>query len=133
LRTKEKTVDQPLSRTPTYPEQLSQIKQGIRTLAVSQPQTIQAFTALHRATMTSGALAPKTKELMALAIGIATHCDGCIAFHTQDALKAGATEAEITETLAVAVLMGGGPALMYATHALEAMQQFHETDTGPSS
>ena len=87
-------MQQPLSRTPTYPEQLSQIKQGIRTLAARQPQTIQAFTALHRVTMTPGALDPKTKELIALAIGIATHCDGCIAFHTHDALKAGATEAE---------------------------------------
>jgi AhpD family alkylhydroperoxidase len=126
-------MEQPLSRTPTYPEQLGQIKQGIRILAARQPQTMQAFTALHRATMTPGALNPKTKELIALAIGVATHCDDCLVFHTHDALKASATEAEIMETLGVAVLMGGGPSLMYATHVLEAMQQFQEPEAGRSS
>lgn len=117
-----------LPRTLSYPEQLSQIKRGLRRLGASQPETIQAFTALHRATMSPGALDPKTKELIALAVGVAAHCDGCIAFHTHDALKAGATEAEIMETLGVAVLMGGGPALMYATHVLEAVQQFQEAE-----
>jgi AhpD family alkylhydroperoxidase len=89
---------------------------------------MQAFTALHRATTSPGALDAKTKELIALAVGVAVHCDGCIAFHTHDALKAGATEAEIMETLGVAVLMGGGPALMYATHVLEAVQQFQAAE-----
>jgi 4-carboxymuconolactone decarboxylase len=32
------------------------------------------------------------------------------------------------ETLGVAVLMGGGPALMYATHVLEAVQQFQAAE-----
>jgi AhpD family alkylhydroperoxidase len=121
-------MEQALPRTLSYPEQLSQIKRGLRRLAASQPETMQAFTALHRATTSPGALDPKTKELIALAVGVAAHCDGCIAFHTHDALKAGATEAEIMETLGVAVLMGGGPALMYATHVVEAVQQFQEAE-----
>jgi AhpD family alkylhydroperoxidase len=102
-------MEQALPRTLSYPEQLSQIKRGLRRLAASQPETMQAFTALHRATTGPGALDPKTKELIALAVGVAAHCDGCIAFHTHDALKAGATEAEIMETLGVAVLMGVAP------------------------
>jgi len=43
-----------------------------------------------------------------------------------DAIKAGATDEEILETIGVSVLMGGGPALMYATHAYEAMKEFRE-------
>ena len=41
-----------------------------------------------------------------------------------DALKAGATRQEIVETLGVVMLMGGGPAAVYAGEALEALEQF---------
>jgi AhpD family alkylhydroperoxidase len=117
-------MEQALPSTLSYPAYLTQLKRGIRTLAASQAETMQAFTALHRAATQPGALDTKTKELIALAIGVATRCDGCVAFHTHDALRAGATEAEIMETLGVAVLMGGGPSVMYATHVIEAMQEF---------
>jgi AhpD family alkylhydroperoxidase len=120
----EKTMEHALPNTPSSPAQLTQLKRGIRMLAASQAETMQAFTTLHRTAMRPGALNAKTKELIALAIGVAARCDGCIAFHTHDALRAGATEAEIMETLGVAVLMGGGPSVMYATHVIEAMQEF---------
>lgn len=38
------------------------------------------------------------KELMALAIRIAVHCEGCVTYHMHDALGAGATPQEIAET-----------------------------------
>ena len=38
----------------------------------------------------SGAIDTKTKELIALGIAVAVRCDGCIAFHVNDALEAGA-------------------------------------------
>ena len=43
----------------------------------------------------------KTKELMALAIGIAVHCDGCVAYHTKMAHQHGATREEVPETVAL--------------------------------
>ncbi len=107
-----------------YPEQLAHIKKFMGTLAKGQPATMKAFSALHGAAAGDGALDSKTKELIALAIGVAARCDGCIAYHTYDALNAGATEAEILDALGVAVLMGGGPSVMYATHVVEAMEQF---------
>jgi AhpD family alkylhydroperoxidase len=55
---------------------------------------------------------------------IAARCDGCIAYHVHDALKAGATRKEIVETIGVAVLMGGGPATVYGAEAFEALNQF---------
>jgi AhpD family alkylhydroperoxidase len=70
----------------------------------------------------------KIKELIALGIGIAVRCDGCIAYHVHDALRAGATHQEIVETIGVAVLMGGGPAAMYGSEALEALEQFEATE-----
>jgi AhpD family alkylhydroperoxidase len=55
-------------------------------------------------------LSAKTKELVALAISIVVHCEGCIAYYVHDAVEAGATRQELLETISVALLMGGGPA-----------------------
>lgn len=113
-----------LPTTMTYPDQLAKIQRNMVKLAEAQPQTMQGFNALHRVGSEAGALDQKTKELIALAIAVASRCDGCIAFHTNDALNAGASEAEITDALGVAILMGGGPSLMYATHVVEAIADF---------
>ena len=88
------------------------------------PGVMTGFSRLHEAGMQAGALTEKQKELIALGIGIAARCDGCIAFHTHEALAQGATSEEIEETIGVAITMGGGPALMYAAHALEALEQY---------
>lgn len=89
------------------------------------PDTLSAFGALSRAAQTPGALDGKTKELIALAISVATRCDACIAYHARGALRAGAAREEIAEMLAVAIQMGGGPSLNYAAQALSAFDQFH--------
>jgi AhpD family alkylhydroperoxidase len=68
------------------------------------------------------ALDKKTKELIAVALSIARDCEWCIACHVKFALEAGATEEEILEAAWVAVLMGGGPALMHAGLVLEALK-----------
>ena len=80
---------------------------------------MSGFGELHKNAMSPGILTTMEKELIALGIAIAVRCDGCIAFHVHDALNAGADRREITETIAVAVLMGGGPALMYGAEALD--------------
>ncbi|WNH07768.1 carboxymuconolactone decarboxylase family protein [Thalassobellus suaedae] len=88
------------------------------------PETMKGFNDLHEASITKGILPSKTKELIALGIAITVRCDGCISFHIHDALKAGATSEEIMETISVAILMGGGPALIYGCEAMEALEQF---------
>lgn len=85
---------------------------------------MQGFRALSGAAMKDGALTEKHKELIALAIGVAERCDGCIGFHVKKLIELGATRAEIEETLGVNVYMGGGPALMYAAEALHAYDEF---------
>lgn len=110
----------------SFPGQLAHIQSYMGKLSASQPETLEGFKALHKAAGKEGALSAKTKELIALAIAVASRCDGCICFHTHDALKAGATAEEIHEALGVAILMGGGPALMYATHVVEAIEQFEQ-------
>ncbi|MGA8698146.1 MAG: carboxymuconolactone decarboxylase family protein [Xanthobacteraceae bacterium] len=75
----------------------------------------------------SYAIDTKTKELMALAIGIAVHCEGCVAYHTKMAHQQGASREEVVETVALAVYMGGGPATVYGGDALRAYDQFSGT------
>jgi AhpD family alkylhydroperoxidase len=93
-------------------------------LGKEAPGTLAGFAHLHKEAMAAGTLDTKFKELIALAIAVAIRCDDCIAYHVNDALKAGASHAEIVETLSVAVMMGGGPAAMYACEAFAALQQY---------
>ena len=96
----------------------------IRALRAGAPEVMKGFSALAQAALKADALDTKTKELIALAIAVATRCDGCIAFHAEAAVKQGATRAEVLETMGMAVYMGAGPSAMYAAQALEAFDQF---------
>ncbi len=69
----------------------------------------------------------------ALAIGVTSRCDGCIAYHARNSLRAGATRQEVAETLAVAVQMGGGPAMVHAADALKAYDEFVAAAAPPSA
>jgi len=100
------------------------ISESLMPLRKSQSDAMKGFGQLAQAAMAQGTLSPKHKELMALAIGVTQHCSGCIGFHVKALIKLGATRAELDETLAVCVYMGGGPALMYAAEASKAWESF---------
>ena len=107
----------------------SDLVKGMQQMGAAIPATMEGFGNLHLATIKDGALSSKTKELIALGIAITVRCDGCIAYHVHDAVKAGATEQEIFETIGVAILMGGGPSLVYGCEAMEALKQFQVLET----
>jgi len=88
------------------------------------PEAMQGFYALAKGASADGALDKKTKELIALAIGVTQRCDGCIGLHAKALNELGATREEVAEVMAMSVYMGGGPALMYAADALRAYDQF---------
>lgn len=90
------------------------------------PSVLKGFAELHQAAMADGALDRRTKELIALAIAISHRCDGCIASHARAAAKAGASRAEVAETIGVAILMNGGPGTVYGPRALDAYNEFAE-------
>jgi len=107
-----------------YPEYHQHLQSLLIKLGNELPGPLSGFGQLHRHAVAEGALSAKIKELIALGIGIAARCEGCVAYHVHDALRAGATRKEIIETIGVAVLMGGGPAAMYGAEAFEALDQF---------
>jgi AhpD family alkylhydroperoxidase len=100
------------------------LEERLTQLGRELPGPMTGFARLHKKAVEDGALSAKTKELMALAVSVAVRCEGCIAYHVRDAVKAGATRQELLETISVAIMMGGGPASMYAAHALDAIEQF---------
>jgi AhpD family alkylhydroperoxidase len=91
------------------------------------PETVKAFGQLSRTAQIAGALDAKTKELIALAISVATKCDGCIAYHARNAVRTGASRQEVAEALGVTIQMGGGPGITIAADALRAYDEFAAT------
>ena len=88
------------------------------------PDVMAGFSGMAQAALKDGALSKKTKEMIALAIGISSHCDGCIGFHVKSLVRLGTTREELLEVLGMTVYMGGGPSLMYAADALRAFEEF---------
>lgn len=107
-----------------YPQHYRRLKEQLEGLGRELPGPMGAFSELHAAASAAGALDVKTKELIALAIAVTVRCDGCIAYHVHDALAAGAARGEVLEAVGVAVLMGGGPSVVYGAQAREALDQF---------
>jgi AhpD family alkylhydroperoxidase len=107
-----------------YPEYFDHLRGRSVKLRHELPGVMGGFAEMYRHAMAEGALTTKSKELIALGIAIAVHCDGCIAAHVSAAQRAGVSREEVIETIGVAVLMGGGPSAMYGAEALEALEQF---------
>ena len=95
-----------------------------RNLRKAIPDVYRGFGELSRAAFADGALERKTKELIALAIGVVEGCDGCIASHSQSAVRAGATRQEAAEAIGVTFLMHGGPATVHGARAYDAFCEF---------
>ena len=96
---------------------------GARDLRQAAPEVMKAFSEMARAAHGGNALDGKTKELVALGISVAIRCAPCIAYHAEAAVKGGASREAVAETLGMAIYMGAGPSVMYAAHALEAVDQ----------
>lgn len=111
----------------------TELSADLRTLRAGAPEVMKGFSALAQAALKANALDGCTKELIALAISVATRCDGCIAFHAEAALKQGASREQVLETMGMAIYMGAGPSVMYAAQALEAFDQVHDRATAQAA
>lgn len=115
-----------------WPEWTKELSGSLRNLRGGAGDVMKAFSGLAQTASQANALDVKTKELIAIAIGVAVRCDDCIAFHMKAAVDQGATKGEIMETLSMAIYMGAGPSAMYASHAYDAYTQFMAAKAGTS-
>lgn len=104
-----------------WTELLGTLKRSYNRLGNSHPKMLEAYRMV--ATGTNGALDAKTRELIAMAVAVTTRCDGCISSHASAAAKAGATEAEMSDALGVAIAMNAGAAYVYSLRAMEAFAE----------
>jgi AhpD family alkylhydroperoxidase len=107
-----------------YSEKYNEIMGNLKKIYAETPEQMAAFQGFLHAAEKEGALAKKQKELIAIGCSVVSHCDWCIAYHVKEAIDAGATRQEILEAAWVSVLMGGGPALMYAQGVFKALEDF---------
>lgn len=105
-----------------YPHAGPEIARKRRELA---PDPLSAFKAFSASVFAEGALPSKTKQLIAVAVAHVTQCPYCIRGHTQGALKAGATEAEIMEAIWVSAEMRAGAAYAHSALAIDTMLHTH--------
>lgn len=112
--------------TKSFKELTKNCSKYIQKFRGDMPELMKGFSNLASAATKDASLDKKQKELIALGIAVSGRCSACIGFHTKTLIELGATKEEIMETLGIAVYMGGGPSLMYAAEALQAMEEFQE-------
>ena len=100
-------------------EKLDAVNARLAGLFKADRQTMMSFKSLADSAVRPGKLSPAMKEMIAVAIAVATGCEDCIVYHTAAARKHGASREEFVELLAVSVEMAGGPGAVYAAKALE--------------
>jgi AhpD family alkylhydroperoxidase len=101
-----------------------QLAAGVKELGEATPDTVKGYMALSGAGQKKDLLGPKIRELIALAVAVTARCDGCIAVHTEAAIKNGATRDEIAEALGVAVAVNAGAALVYSARVMDAFKEY---------
>ncbi len=93
-------------------------------LMQDMPKQLQSFGAFVKGAEAAGALDEKTKHLMLLSLGVAFQCTWCIAIHVKGSVVSGATKEELLEAAMMAVVMGGGPKLMYLEVVYEELDKY---------
>lgn len=104
-------------------ERIEEFNETFEYLMKNKKESMREFNNFMDSVLEDGALDTKTKELIALGIGLAAKCQYCVSLHTKKSLDAGATKDEIIEVATVATLMGGGPALAYSAKLKEALEE----------
>jgi AhpD family alkylhydroperoxidase len=87
------------------------------------PEAYRAFLDFDKVAFKDGAIPAKSKELIALGIAQITQCPWCIQAHTRKAASAGASDAEIAETILVAMAMAAGAAWSHGGLVLQCLQE----------
>lgn len=82
---------------------------------------IKRFFRLDSAAYEDGALDPRTKELLGLVASAVLRCNDCIDYHLDQCVDLGLNDAELTEALNVALVVGGSIVIPHLRHAIESI------------
>ncbi len=90
-----------------------------------EPRMRKIYFRFYQETYKSSVLDRKTKELIAIAASLATHCDGCLEGHIKKALKSGATPEELSETIAITMGVNAAAIVDLTDKAAESLRVKH--------
>ena len=110
-------------------DRIREVAELTERLKEQYPAEISAFLGFMGKTEGNPALTHAQKELINVALAVAAQCEWCIAIHVKAAVKAGANRDEIMSAGFQAVLMHGGPALMYLVSLTHAVDEFAPATT----
>ncbi|MGW7339694.1 carboxymuconolactone decarboxylase family protein [Streptomyces sp. NPDC054808] len=83
-------------------------------LADNAGEMWRQFVAFNQAVFeTDTAIDKKHKELIAVAVALATQCEGCLDAHSHAATSAGASAAELAEVVHIAAALRSGAAVVH--------------------
>jgi AhpD family alkylhydroperoxidase len=109
----------------------AELTKCIPEFAKLSPDSLKGYQTLSAANAKNSLLGEKVRQPISLAVAVTTRCAGCITFHTDATLKAGATKQEIAEALGVAMAMNAGAALIYSLRALDSVDA-HASQAHPA-
>lgn len=104
-------------------DRMEQTNEMFGKLLKDLPNELSGFINFSQSTKGEGALDKKNKDLVLIALSIASQCSWCIAMHVQAAVESGCSREEIIEAAMLAVVMGGGPKLMYMNVLYEELEK----------
>jgi AhpD family alkylhydroperoxidase len=111
-------------------EYRGQLAAGVKEVGQVSSDTVKGYVELSSAGQKNDVLGAKVRELIALAVAVTARCDGCIAVHSEAAIRRGASKEEIVEALGVAIAVNAGAALVYSTRVMDAVKAYsHEVST----
>ena len=97
-----------------------------------EPRMRKIYFQFYQETYKSSHLDRKTKELIAIAASLATHCNGCLEGHIKKALKYGATREELSETIAITMGVSAASMVDLTDIAAESLRIRHfDTTSAP--
>jgi AhpD family alkylhydroperoxidase len=89
------------------------------------PRMRKIYFKFYEETYRKSKLDRKTKELVAIAASLASHCRGCLDGHIKKALKYGATREELSETIAITMGVAAASIVDLTDIASERLQIRH--------
>lgn len=92
------------------------------------PRMRKIYFQFYSETYKSSQLDRKTKELIAIAASLATHCQGCLEGHIKKAIKYGATKEELSETIAITMGVNAAAIVDLTDSASEKLRIRHFKD-----
>jgi len=90
--------------------------------------SIKRFFSLDSQVYREGALPVKIKELMGLVASTVLRCDDCIMYHIIRCHDEGVTDEEFTESMAIALVVGGSITIPHIRRAFDAWDELNKKE-----